>query len=142
MGFGEAIKTCFMKYACFEGRACRSEYWFWFLFNVIVFLPFSVIAFILGFMAAFDNRYLTYLFILYGIEMLISLGLLIPNLAVGSRRLHDAGYSALLLLLYLVPFVGGIPVLIFCAVETQKGTNQYGPNPFETQSEEENELAA
>ena len=50
----------------------------------------------------------------------------IPSIAVGVRRLHDTGKSAWFLLFYLVPFVGGIIMIVFYAIDSTPGTNQYG----------------
>ena len=80
MSFQDAVRTCLQKYVTFSGRARRSELWFFVLFNVIVGIVASIIDGILG------TR--------YGngsglVQNLASLALLLPNLAVGVRRLHD-----------------------------------------------------
>ncbi|WP_412479744.1 DUF805 domain-containing protein [Azonexus sp. IMCC34839] len=104
MTFGESIQTCFGKYADFTGRASRSEYWWWALFNLLVCLGAAMIS---------D--------ILYG---LIALGLLLPNIAVGVRRLHDIDKSGWFLLVGLIPFVGWL-VLIYWAVQEPKEPNRF-----------------
>ncbi|MDP1741932.1 DUF805 domain-containing protein [Polaromonas sp.] len=73
MNFGQAISTCFSKYATFSGRASRPEFWWFFLFQILV----SIAASMLGDIVA----------------GLVSLALLLPALAVGARRLHDIGKS-------------------------------------------------
>ena len=73
MNFGQAISTCFSKYATFSGRASRPEFWWFFLFQILV----SVAASMLG-----DT-----------VSGLVGLALLLPALAVGARRLHDIGKS-------------------------------------------------
>jgi uncharacterized membrane protein YhaH (DUF805 family) len=70
----EAVKTCFQKYADFRGAATRPEYWWFFLFNLVV----SIV------LAAIGLRVLTTIY---------SLGVLVPGLAVMTRRHHDAGRS-------------------------------------------------
>ncbi|MCL2304252.1 MAG: DUF805 domain-containing protein, partial [Planctomycetaceae bacterium] len=60
---------------------------------------------------------------------LLCFGLIIPSLAVIVRRLHDAGYSGWMYFISLVPFVGGIILLVFLLQDSQPGRNQYGPNP-------------
>jgi uncharacterized membrane protein YhaH (DUF805 family) len=55
----------------------------------------------------------------------------IPSIALGVRRLHDIGYSGWWLLIGFVPFVGGILLLVFALMDSQPGTNRYGPNPKE-----------
>ena len=97
------------KYAVFSGRASRKEYWLFSLWN----LP---IAFVLALIAL-------PLYVLY------VLGILLPALAVGVRRLHDTNRSAWWLLLYIVPF-GGIAVFVFFCLKGTDGDNDYGPDPL------------
>ena len=73
MSFGEAIKSVFSKYATFSGRARRSEFWYFFLFNVLVSLVLSIIPF------------------LSILSFIWALGVLVPTLAVTVRRFHDIG---------------------------------------------------
>ncbi|MDO9361202.1 MAG: DUF805 domain-containing protein [Polaromonas sp.] len=73
MNFGQAISTCFSKYATFSGRASRPEFWWFFLFQVLI----SIAASMFGDL----------------VSGLVSLVLLLPALAVGARRLHDIGKS-------------------------------------------------
>ena len=108
MDFLTAIKTCFSKYADFTGRARRSEFWFWWLFTFIVGL-------ILGWIPV--------------IGWIISIALIIPNLAVGARRLHDTGKSGWWQLLQLLPIVGIIILIVFWVQDSHAGENQYGANP-------------
>lgn len=115
MGFSEAISTVLGKYADFTGRARRSEYWFWALALGIVYLVFVILASIAD---AF-----------WVLGLLVDLALLVPTLAVGARRLHDTDRSGWWLLIGLVPFVGGIVLLVFFVMEGTPGDNQYGPNP-------------
>ena len=105
--FVGAIKTCFSKYATFEGRANRSEYWYWYLFTLL--LGFVMWIPVLGW--------------------LLSLAVLVPTLAVGVRRLHDTGRSGWNLLLTLIPLVGWIIVIIFLVQKSDEYANEYGPNP-------------
>lgn len=109
MDFMAAVKTCFSKYADFSGRATRSEYWYFFLFNFIVGIVLGWIPFL---------------------GWLVSLALLVPSLAVAWRRLHDMGKSGAFYLFILIPLVGWIFVLIWLCKETQPGDNQYGPQPL------------
>lgn len=87
MGFVEAIKTCFSKAFTFTGRARRSEYWYWYLFSVIVSIPLSIILEIIP-----EDAW-----ILAFIVGLVALGWsffnMIATLAVSVRRLHDTGRS-------------------------------------------------
>ena len=107
MGFVEAIKACFGKYATFEGRARRSEYWYFCLFGFVVGL-------VLGWIPV--------------VGMLISLAFLLPSISVGVRRLHDVGKSGWWYLLVFVP-IANLVLIYFYILDSQAGTNEYGPNP-------------
>jgi len=108
MDFVTAIKTCFSKYADFNGRARRSEFWFFYLFNFIVGLALGCIP-VIGWIA--------------------SVALLLPGFAVGARRLHDTGRSGWWQLLSLIPVIGTIVLIIWWASEGTPGANEYGENP-------------
>ena len=68
----------------------------------------------------------------WGIIPLYSLAVFIPNLAVFVRRLHDTGKSGWTLLVYFIPLVGLILLIVWLASDSQPGSNQWGPNPKET----------
>jgi uncharacterized membrane protein YhaH (DUF805 family) len=109
------------KYAVFEGRARRREYWFYALFVLIISLVLNIVDRFTGtYNAAYETGLLGGLF---------ALAVLIPSLAVGARRLHDTGRSGWWLLIGLIPIVGMIVLIIFFVMDSQPGTNQYGPNP-------------
>lgn len=111
------------KYATFSGRASRSEYWYFYLFNGLIQLL------IVGLMIIAANMGSEGLTItLYGISTIYSLVVMLPSLAVTIRRLHDAGYSGWW---FLIVFTGiGILVLfIFLVFDSEQGDNKYGPNP-------------
>ena len=105
MTFIESIKTCFSKYADFNGRASRSEFWWWVLF---VFLA-SAAASIVSPM----------------VSGLFSLAVLLPNIAVGARRLHDTDRSGWLQLIALIPLIGWL-LLIYWCVQPSKEPNRFG----------------
>lgn len=105
VGFGEAIKICFSKYADFKGRAPRAEYWWFFL-----------LSFILGCIPI--------------VNFIAILVLLIPSLAVAWRRLHDIGKGGGWYFLGLIPIVGGIILLVWYCTEGEKHPNRFGPNPY------------
>lgn len=107
------------KYAVFSGRASRAEYWYFALFSFLIGL-------ILGFVDSSVSITSNGMGIL---SMLFSLAFFIPSLAVGTRRLHDINKSGFWWLIILVPFIGGIVLLVFFATDSQPGDNQYGPNP-------------
>ena len=108
MTFGESIKTCFSKYADFEGRATRSEFWWWALF---VFLASAATGIVSNMLSA-----------------VFSLAVLLPYVAVGARRLHDIDKSGWLQLVGLIPLIGWI-LLIFWFVQEGKEPNRYGTAP-------------
>ncbi len=120
MSFQDAIRVCLtQKFADFNGRARRSEFWYFVLFNVIVGIVAGIIDGILG------TRMSNGTGVVGG---LASLALLIPNLAVGARRLHDTDRSGWLQLLLLIPLVGVIILIVWWAGDS-KGDNKHGPNP-------------
>lgn len=107
------------KYATFDGRARRTEYWMFVLFNVIFSFAFSFIDSLSG--LASDKGY-------GPLSGLYALALLLPSLAVGVRRLHDTGRSGWWLLLSAVP-LANIAVLVFLIQDGTRGGNQYGLDP-------------
>lgn len=113
MNFVEAIKTCLVqKYCDFSGRARRSEYWYFALFNSIISWLVSLI---------FKNTNV--------VSIIVSLALLLPGLGVCVRRLHDLNKSGWKLLLALIPLVGAIILIVWFCKEGTAGPNQYGPDP-------------
>ncbi|MGN6542733.1 MAG: DUF805 domain-containing protein [Ginsengibacter sp.] len=117
------------NYATFSGRARRSEYWYFVLFNVI----FTVAAMMLD--KAFGTNFsfetaagpvdlpYGYVYVVY------ALFILLPSLAVFVRRLHDVGKSGWFVLISLIPIVGSIWILILMCTDSISGKNQYGLNP-------------
>jgi uncharacterized membrane protein YhaH (DUF805 family) len=109
------------KYAVFTGRARRKEYWFFVLFHVLIFLLFVMIDGLTGTLNEATGFGLT--------SSLYSLAVLIPGIAVLVRRLHDIDRSGWWVLIGLVPFVGGIVLLVLAALDSTPGENRFGPNP-------------
>jgi uncharacterized membrane protein YhaH (DUF805 family) len=102
------------EYAVFKGRARRTEFWMFVLFNII----FSIVATIL-------DKFI-------GIKIISSLyglAVLIPSLAVGVRRLHDIAKSGWWWLIGLIPLVGQIWLIVLFASNGNSGENKYGPDP-------------
>jgi uncharacterized membrane protein YhaH (DUF805 family) len=120
MGFAEAVQTCLQKYVGFSGRARRSEYWWFFLFTVLVSMVASVLDSIFGTMSDTTNVGL--------IGSIASLALLLPSIAVAIRRLHDTSRSGWWILIGLIPIVGWIILIVFYCQDSH-GENQYGPSP-------------
>jgi uncharacterized membrane protein YhaH (DUF805 family) len=111
------------KYAVFNGRARRKEYWYFTLFNAIAVFGIGIVDGIFG---LFNEA--TGLGVLGSLYLL---AVLIPSIAVSVRRLHDTGRSGWFLLLLLIPLVGAIVLLVFTVQDSKPGENQYGPNPKE-----------
>ena len=114
MTFGESISTCFRKYLVIQGRASKSEFW-WFqlLWSASIFIMFIFEG----------SEPVTYFFI--GIIVII----FIPLLTAGIRRLHDTGNSGWMLLVSIIPIIGGIWLFILSVIDSEPGENKWGPNP-------------
>ena len=120
MSFTQAIGSGFGKYAVFNGRSSRSEYWWWTLFVIIGYVVFAVVDSIIG----------TYplLYVIW------ALAVLLPGLAVTIRRLHDIDKSGWWFLVGLIPFIGGIILLIWFVSRGSEGPNRFGENPLQAQA--------
>jgi uncharacterized membrane protein YhaH (DUF805 family) len=114
------------NYATFRGRARRSEYWYFVLFNVI----FSLVAILI------DNLLGTTFKFGYGVSMpygyiylLYVLVMIIPSVSVSVRRLHDVGKSGWMYFIILIPIVGAIWLLVLFFTDSQAASNKWGENP-------------
>jgi uncharacterized membrane protein YhaH (DUF805 family) len=110
------------KYAVFDGRARRKEFWMFTLFNAIVGIILSILDTIIG--TDFGGR--------TGggwLSTIYYLAVLLPVIGVSIRRMHDTNRSGWWILIYLVPCVGWIIFIVFAAQEGTIGDNQYGPDP-------------
>ena len=115
MEFFQPYINMFKNYATFSGRSRRKDFWMAVLVNFLISLILSILTGIASFFGI--------------IQMIYSLAILIPFLAMWARRLHDTSKSAWFLLLALIPGIGAIILLIFACMDSQPGANQYGPNP-------------
>ena len=131
IGFVDAIKRGFKKYATFSGRASRSEYWWWYLFTFLVYLVLGVPLYVVGIATSRDGGRTpgTLAIPLIILLTVFALGIIVPSLALTVRRLHDAGYSGLLALLFLIPYVGGLVILIFALLPSSPAGAKYDPVP-------------
>ena len=94
MGFIEAVKICLGKYAQFNGRASRSEFWF---FTLFLFIYLFVAGFLLGIVGASDEA--------FGVATLVLLiPVFIPGIAVAARRLHDINQSGWMQCIFIPGF--------------------------------------
>jgi uncharacterized membrane protein YhaH (DUF805 family) len=109
------------KYAVFVGRARRTEYWYFFLFNLIITIALILVDTGAGTFYAESGFGL--------LSSLYTLGVLLPSMGVTIRRLHDTGRTGWWVLLMLVPVIGPLVMLVFLVLDSQPGDNAYGPNP-------------
>jgi uncharacterized membrane protein YhaH (DUF805 family) len=116
MTFTQAISSGFSNYINFTGRASRSAFWYWALFGLLV----GIVADIVDY--SMDTGYL--------IGQLWGLAMLLPNLAVGARRLHDTNRSGFWLFIGLVPLIGWILLVVWWCMKGTSGSNQYGADPL------------
>ncbi len=119
MPFPDAVKICLHKYADFNGRARRSEFWWWALFTVLVGFVAGIIDAVLGTRSASGNGL---------IGSIAELAMVLPSLAVGARRLHDTGRSGWWQLLWIAVVVGWV-FLIWWFCTDSEADNSYGPSP-------------
>lgn len=100
------------KYTDFNGRATRTEFWMFLLIYIIIYIVLAVIDSFIGFPI---------------LSLVFALGLLIPSLSIGARRLHDIGRSGWWQLIMLIPLIGGIVLIVFWVMDSTED-NQFGPN--------------
>ncbi len=117
------LKVVKDNYANFNGRAGRQEFWMFMLFSFLIYIAFMILSVVLGFISE------KLVFIPSILMMVFALGILVPSIAVGVRRMHDTGRSGWWVLTVLIPFVGGIVYLILCVLPSQPEENIYGPSP-------------
>jgi uncharacterized membrane protein YhaH (DUF805 family) len=113
VSFTDAIQDGFSKYVTFSGRSSRPAYWWWYLFGILAVVAGYIVDVVLG---------TTFIY------LLVALALLLPNLAVTVRRLHDTGRTAWWLLIALVPLAGSIVLLVFLLLASE-GPNRWGNAP-------------
>jgi uncharacterized membrane protein YhaH (DUF805 family) len=128
MPFGEAVSTCFRRYAVFSGRAVRPEYWYWVLFMYLLYIPLTFWAVTTSSLATWDSE-ATFSPGVAAVIGLVGLALLLPSWAVLVRRLHDTGRSGWFVFIGLIPLVGWIILLVTLATHGTPGPNQFGADP-------------
>lgn len=111
------------KYAQFDGRSQRSEYWFFALFYIL----FAIVATLIDVgIGSYDPQ------TGFGLlSAILAIGLFIPSLSVSVRRLHDTDRSGWWLLICLIPLIGAIWFLVLMVFDSTPGNNRFGPNPKE-----------
>ena len=129
IGFVDAAKKALMhNYANFNGRASRSEYWWFFLFGFLAVIPAMILDGLTGIVLIDAGAGISYgpFYILTG------MGILLPGISVMVRRLHDSGRSGWWYFIGLVPCVGIIILLVFLIQDGQPHPNDYGEVPTNT----------
>ena len=111
MNFVESIQTCYKKFFDFSGRASKSEYWWFQLYNAIIY--------VLTFVFQGD------LVLLFSILIIVNL---IPMYAVGVRRIHDSDKSGWFVLISLIPLIG-LYIFVLLLQDGSKGKNRFGIKP-------------
>ena len=132
IGFSDAVRNALMNnYVNFNGRASRSEYWWFFLFTIIlqfIALPIDIV--VLGYDMMDPGA-------IQIVGTIAGLALFLPGLCVLVRRLHDLGKSGWWVLIALIPFLGAIVLLVFMVTEGEQLPNQYGEVPTNTIKQDE-----
>ena len=113
MNFGEAIATCMGKYGTFSGRASRSEYWWFYLFTILMSWGATIVD---GAVSSFGDPM---------VEILVTLVFFVPIIAAGCRRLHDMGKSGWWQLLFIIPIIGWILLIVWLATNTKPEGDKY-----------------
>lgn len=125
LGMIENFKQCFIyKYADFEGRASRSEYWNFFLVYQLLFVAILFTCAFLSYISPLSSAVGVGVGLV--ILVLISVVMVIPSVAVAVRRLHDQGRSGGIVFIGLVPVIGTIVLLALMALPGENHTNRFG----------------
>lgn len=112
----DAVTFSYSNYAKFSGRASRSEYWYWTLFFYLAW--FGGIIFLGAIVPELGPLY----------SLIFFFSSIVPTIARGVRRLHDTNKPGSYLLFGLIPFVGGILLLVWFCTKGDPVGNRYGPS--------------
>lgn len=131
-------KVVVENYANFDGRARRSEYWYFTLVNLIAVFGYAMIMGVAASALGGDS-----MFVILIIPLILGVfAILIPGIAVAVRRLHDTGKSGWWYLIGVIPvvsYIGGFVLLIFYCIEGDRGKNEHGPDPKNRHDDEWNQ---
>ena len=108
------------NYVGFDGRARRKEYWMFYLFNVIISVVLAIIDGVVGLKTSSGFGMLVGLYLL---------AVLLPGIAVTTRRLHDVDKSGWWQLITLIPLIGAILLIVWMATAGNSSSNRFGPDP-------------
>lgn len=110
---------CLSKFADFSGRARRREYWTFVLVNCLIAMLLLILGLAFGEDSPASNIMVTIFYLI----------MLVPNLSVSVRRLHDIGKSGWYMFLSLIPLIGSLLLLVWSFMDSEPDENQYGENP-------------
>ncbi len=111
------------KYAQFDGRARRAEFWWFSLVNFGFIVALGIVTSILG---SFSDAFTGLGVVVY---LAYVIGMIVPSIAVTFRRLHDTNKSGAMLFLWLLPLIGSIILFVFYLIDGDRTENRYGPSP-------------
>lgn len=142
LSFGEAIRSVFSKYGSVQGRATRSEYWYFVLFQFLASAVASIVL-VVGIALAFGPAMVNpnshvqpplagMLVFVLGALLLGGwwIATIVPSIAVSVRRFHDAGYTGWLWFFHFVPSIGSIVVFVFMLLGSEPVANRWGSAPI------------
>jgi uncharacterized membrane protein YhaH (DUF805 family) len=116
------------RYADFSGRAPRAEYW-WFV--LLVWAALATLVFLSVAIAGASKEPNPFFGAFIVPALIAFVALIIPNLAVQVRRMHDQDRSGWMILLFFIPYIGGLIAIVFMCIPGTPGPNRFGPDPYE-----------
>jgi uncharacterized membrane protein YhaH (DUF805 family) len=122
MNFVDSVKCALKNYRTFRGRASRSEFWYFLLFDFSVLF---ILVFINKFIYGESNEFNLLKFLI----SIIFIALILPSITVTVRRLHDINKSGWWIFLQIIPLIGPLIIYVLCALPSTNGTNKYGNKP-------------
>jgi uncharacterized membrane protein YhaH (DUF805 family) len=117
----------FKRYADFRGRSPRAEYWWFVLFQWLALMALVFLAVAVAGPSKESNPFFGAFIVPFVIGFV---GLIIPNIAVQVRRLHDQDRSGWFILLFVIPYVGGLIAIAFMCIPGTRGPNRFGADPY------------
>ncbi|WP_272986353.1 MULTISPECIES: DUF805 domain-containing protein [Hyphomonas] len=137
VSFPDAVKMFFARYVDFQGRSMRSEYWWVYLFNMIIVAIWAILFFVLGGINMRTEEVSPLGFILIALIAIYGLAIVIPSIALFVRRLHDINQTGWIYLglvvasvIPVIGFIASIAMIVIACIPGTKGPNKYGPDPL------------
>ena len=124
MTFSNAINSVFTRYAVFNARSTRSEYWFFVIFQFVMGCFFTLLGLMFRTQSGSPESWVTMLAGLYGLATIV------PSLAVTVRRLHDTGRGGGWIFISLIPVIGTIWFIVLMLLPGEEADNRLGPEPL------------